>query len=665
MTDILTIGDLIQSNADNLSTFLIIVAIVASIVIGIAEYKSRLFEYITNIRNRFWFIYGLVMFAAIIFCHQKCWINGYWFIGSVVFWVLYAIAIILSLKPKRFMGCSDPVLKRYEKWLIDGRSNDHIDFFRKSPPWYLFTAEDKLEYYMLACLFFEDLNEFDNAYKSLGKIKDSWLYENEKDIINLKRALLLVQMGNMKAAHQILGDSEKNKSNDPMVWFTYSFIYENAGDIDKALFYAEKSRDIVDAGYQASDYIIAQVYNNYSRVAVLKGNRQEALRYLYIAWKKVKDSTHMKTVHIVASNRIAQMALNGKSREECEAALKEYKDLITKDSFINKVKYINCEISYYRQIKDAKKELERIKSGLVEMVEKLNSVQRVLYITSTFLMLMNGHFDHKWFDNNVKEEVKEYEDLPLMDRLVVYYEFMGIFQQEKFRSVLNKRPYMVLKENIMKYYREQAIEDIDGLLAEVEPFDRFKYMNLMKMKLGILKLIEGKSHIDKSERIYVDLYKELYDAGLHLDSVRVLMTLIDECSSAYNILIWRPFWQKGLYYSDILESETPPPEPMLDPDGIHVNYFQVQLTQPFIIQPLHENVIREYIDTIIDEFKRWKNHPFKIELSIEIAHILMCLDRRNEAREFFQFYKDSGVSENQMTSWAREEIAALEIVFKQ
>ena len=57
MTDILTIGDLIQSNADNLSTFLIIVAIVASIVIGIAEYKSRLFEYITNIRNRFWFIY--------------------------------------------------------------------------------------------------------------------------------------------------------------------------------------------------------------------------------------------------------------------------------------------------------------------------------------------------------------------------------------------------------------------------------------------------------------------------------------------------------------------------------------------------------------------------------------------------------------------------------
>lgn len=64
-----------------------------------------------------------------------------------------------------------------------------------------------------------------------------------------------------------------------------------------------------------------------------------------------KSSKDMRTAHIIASNRIAQMAMTGKSQAECEIALKEYKELIPDDSFMNKVEYNNCEISYYRQIK--------------------------------------------------------------------------------------------------------------------------------------------------------------------------------------------------------------------------------------------------------------------------------------------------------------------------
>lgn len=664
MTDVLSIADLIHSNADNISTILIIAALIAAFAIGIAEYKSKLWEYITNRRNRFWFIYDLLMFAAILFTWKREWIRGYWLIGTVVLWVAYTIVIIFSLKPKRFMDYTNPVLKRYEKWLSDGSSIEHTDYFRKPSHWYLFTAEDKLEYYMLSSSYFADVKEFDKAYQALEKIKDEWLYESEKEIIKIQRAMLLAQMGSMKAAYQILGDPEKNESSDPMVWFAYSFIFENAGDIDRALEYAEKSRDIVEAGYEAPDFVIAEVYNNYSRVAIFKGNRQEALRYLDIAWKKVKDSKDMRTIHIVASNRIAQMAMAGKSQAECEAALKEYKAVIPNDSFMNKVEFNNCEISYYRQIKDTKKENELIKSGFREVIDHLNHSQKVLYTASTFRMLMNGHFDRKWFDKFVKSGSKEYDDLSLMDKLAVYKEYMGFFQQEEFRAICNKRPYMGLQKKIMKYYREQAVADIDGLLAAVEPYDRFKYMNLMTMKLGILKLIEGKSHIDKSKGIYVDLYKELYDAGLHLDAVHVLMTLVDECSSAYNVLVWRPFWPGALYYSDIIERSVQPPDPRLDPDGIHLQYFHLQLLPPFAVQPLHDDVIREHIDTIISEFRSWKNHPFKVELSIEIAHLLMCLDRKEEAKEFLQFFRDSGVSENQMASWVREEIAALEVELK-
>lgn len=658
MTDILTIADLILSNADNISMFLVIVALAMAVAIGFEEYKNKLWEYIKNRRNKWWFVYAAIVFAAIVFFRSRSWIRGYLLIGVSFIWVTYVIACIHSLKPKRFMDYSNSVLKRYEKWLSDGNSIEHIDFFRKSH-WYLWTAEDKLEFKMLAISYFADVKEFDKAYQSLEQIKDEWLYEGEKKIIKLQRAMLLVQMGSMKAAYQILGDPEDNSSQDPMIWFAYSFIFENAGDIDKALEYSEKSRNIVEAGYKAPDSVIAEIYNNYSRIAIIKGNRLEALHYLDLAWNKVKVSNDMRTIHTIASNRIAQMGMAGKSQAECEAALKEYKALIPNDSFMNRVNYNNCEISYYRQIKDVKRENSLIKSGLEETIEHLNLTQQTIYVSSTFCMLMNGRFDHRWFDKYVNPTVCM--ALPLMEKLLVCKNYMGFFQQEEFRAICKKMPYIDLEKRIMKYYQEQAVIDIDAELAKIESYDRFKYMNLMKMKLGILKLIEGKNHIDKSKNSYIDLYNELYDAGLHIDAVNILITLIDECSSAYSVKIWSPLWPEPLYYSDILERADQAPDPILATDGIHLQYFRPQLSQPFAVQPLHNDIIQEHIDTIIREFHSWRNHPFKVDLSIEIAHLLMCLGRRNDAKEFLQYFKDSGVSENHMAAWAKEEIAALEV----
>lgn len=658
MTDALTIADFLLSHAGDISNYLMIGALVIAVSIGLAEHKSKLIEYITNRRNKWWFVYLAVVLAAIIFLRSRSLLAGYWLIIISVLWFLYGLSCVLSLKPKRFMKYTHPVLRRYEKWLYDGSTIEHVDFFRKQH-WYFYTAEDKLEFHMLGCAYFAEVKEFDNAYRELDKIKDAWLYEVERENIKLQRAMLLAQMGSMKAAYQILGDPKRNESDDPMAWFAYSFIFENEGDIDKALEYAEKSRDIVEAGYKAPDFVIAEIYNNYSRVAIFKGNRQEALRYLDLAWSKVKDSKDMRTLHIVASNRIAQMSMAGKSQSECEVALREYKTCIPNDSFMNKVEYNNCEINYYRQIKDSKKENDLIKSGFKEVIEHLNPTQKSLYTVSAFRMLMNGHFDHKWFDKYVR--AKDYADLPLMDKLIAYKEYMDIFQQEEFRSVCNKRPYTGLQRRIMKYYREQAIADIDEELSKVEPYNRYQYMNLMMMKLGILKLIEGKNHVDQSKGIYVDLYHQLYDAGLHLNAVHVLTTLIDECSSAYSVLIWRPLWPGAMYYSDYIAGSPPVPDPLLDPDGIHLHYYRLQIPGPFSIHPLHDDVIKEHIDKIMTEFRSWKNHPFKVDLSIEIAHILVCLDRKEEAKEFFMFFKNSGVSEMQMASWARAEIAALEV----
>ena len=659
LVTILTISDLILSNSKEISSFIILSAIIAAFAIGIASYKDKLWQYIKNRRNRCWFIYGLLSLALIIVFRQHQWLSGYWLLVTVAVWISYIVAITLSLRPKHFEKYTNPTLRKYEKWLSAGESLEHIEYFRRPSHWFFLTAEEKLEYSMLGSSYFQDIAAFDDAYRALEKIKDTWLYDEERRTVQLQRAILLVQMGSLKAAYQILGDPEKNDSNDPMVWFAYSFIFENKGDIDRALLYAEKSRDIVESGYHGSNLIIAEVYNTYSHIAMCKGNRQEALRYIDTAWHKVQQSKDMRTIHIVASNRIAQMAMAGRSRAECEAALKAYRDIIPSGSITNKLAYNNCEINYYRLCGDTKREYELIKSGYKELIPQLNHSQRILYNASTFCMLMNGHFEHAWFDKNVKAEASAYDSLPLLDRLTAYKEYMGLFQQEEFRAVCTKRPYKKLRKTIMKYYHEKAIAEIDEAISVTEPYQRHQYRTLMLHKLGILKLIEGKGHINNSKGLYLDLYYELYDAGLHQDAVHVLMTLIDECTSPYNVLIQHPVWPGAMYFSDYIACAPPAPEPQLDSDGIHLRYDHLPLPNPYAIIPLQKDVIVKHIDIVIAEFRSWKNHPYKVELSIEIARILMALERPNEAREFLQFFNNSGVSVYQLSSSMREIVIGL------
>ena len=200
VADILAAAELILARAGDISNLVILAAVLAAAAVGMAEYKSKLWSYITNRRNKWWFMYLLLTLAAVVFMRVKGWLGGGWLITVSVLWLLYGIACVQSLKPKQFMGFTDPVLRRYEKWLFDGSSIEHIAYFRRTKPWYFCTAEDRLDYYMLACLYFADVKEFENALHALDRIQNVWLYESEKETIKLQRALLLAQMGSMKAA---------------------------------------------------------------------------------------------------------------------------------------------------------------------------------------------------------------------------------------------------------------------------------------------------------------------------------------------------------------------------------------------------------------------------------------------------------------------------------
>lgn len=659
MAEILTISSILVNNANEISNILIVSALLIAFVISISEYKSKIYEYITNRRNKWWFVIMALLMAYLIYATEHGLFTGAWLIIAVLLGVLYTIVTFYSITPRYFSDFQNPVLRYYEKRLYQGYVLENIEFFRQESHWYLLTVQDKMEYQMLRCLYFSELSEYGNAIKALDKIEDFWLYDVEKRTVKLKRAICLIFLGNMKAALQLLGRPEQNDSSNPMVWFAYSKIFENLGDMDVAYEYMEKAKNIVDAGSKLPDWEKGEVYNNYALVAIIKGNNDEALRYMNLAWANIKRSKDMRIIHIIGSNRIVRMAICGKSREDCERALEEYRRVIPVDSVKNRIEFNNTAILLYRQLGDDEKVYNLIKDDFFDLIPRFNLSEEAHYTVSTFVMLMNGSFEHDWFDPYIKSNYELFAKLPLLERLAIFKAYMGIFQQVNFQALFNLMPYRLLYNTILHYYENDAIREIDEKLAILESNDVFIYEELITQKLGILKLLEGKEHIKKSKDMYLSLYNELYEKGLHIDAMCIMLILLDECQSPYNMEIINPYRFGRINYSDYIKKVPPAPIPLKAPDKIHLWYPHLTVPRDTTVIPLHIDVIKEHVDTVISEFRTWKHHPAKIDASIEIAHMLACLNRKEEAREFYQFYANSGVAPSQFAYWMQTEIAVL------
>lgn len=659
MGDWLAIADFLISRSDDIATACVTVALIVAAWIAVAEHKDKLWRYITHRRNK-WFIALLVVYAAMIVWFAQ---DGRLPVGAVcglfLLWVVYCAACLLSLKPKT--EYTNRVLKHYKTLLNEGLATENLSYFQKTTHWHFWDTDDKIQYQKLRAAYLSAAGDQEGAYRALCSICEADLYEEEKTQINLNKAILLVQMGNMTAALELLGPEKKNTSQNPMVWFSYGFIHERAGDMDRAFACAQKAKALA----QTSDipqWEKAVIYNDYGRYPLFRGNNQEALHYFRLAYEKAKDSKDIHTYHVVTSNLIMRMAILGYSRTECEALLNAYRERIKRQSVENMVEFQNCQITYYRQIEDDKKVFELIRTGCEKVGARLPHRQKVMFKASTFRMLMNGHFVHDWFDPEVKPEMAEYLLLDLMERLQVFKEYMGILEQTEFYWLRYQEPYKTLRENIMDYYKTKALDEIDACLGDMDSSNVYRYKALVMHKLGILKLIQGKEFIGKSKQQYLDLYQTLLDAGLQIDAADVLMTLIDECASKYNVMLRLSPWTEPVYYCDFIERAGVPPTPRVFPDGIHEDVSRL-MHPPCDVIPLQEATVREHIDEVIALCDSWQNHPARLDMSVHIAHILMCLGRREEAERFYRFFKSSNLSALQFSSWVVGEIAALEREF--
>lgn len=648
--------DLCESYGVNIALVIFLLLSVASLYL---PFKEHFLSRIRHKRNRRYFVFGLLYLLADV--------------------IIYDIDII-SIKTAILLACADllylaycvwtishcsPIaayyIKTYERFLDEGLTSEHIGYFEKQHR-YICESIDKIRYARLKARYYADLGQMIAAYKAADEIHRDALYEKESRDLETIKAVFLWQMGDLSAASKLLEDDKYN--NDPIKHMLASFVLEFSGDLDGAY---EKMREAKDmcTGQSVSPECHMRILQNFGRIQRLRGNLTEAVQYMHRANKKLEKMANPRAdlQRNIKEALIFNEALAQGNAQCVEKLLAEYRKQIPADSIGNLIAYNNCCIEVYRQFGDKKKVYERIKSGYYELIGKLDDKQKALYQASTFSMLMNGEYVHDWLDAEIAQTYNSYGKLPLPERIAVYKNFAGIFQQPAYFCVRNISPYKELWEQIKEYYATSAIADIDNYLISLDEHEIYSRGGLVQDKLDILKYIQRDKHIDKSKQIYIDIYNMYNDAGLQIDAVNMLMILADECGSPYNLKVRIDPTSEPVIYQDWLDGLTEAPEPHAASNGYQLDYARLQ-PRFFGVYPQKANVIEEQLRVIMPIVKTWRDHPAKYEFSVHIAHFLMALNRRDEAREFYDILCQNRLSIDHYAMWMKDELYALTAEFE-
>lgn len=647
--------DLCESRGTDIALVVVLLLAVVSLFL---PFKDRMLSKIGHKRNRWYFAYGLLYLSAVILLHK---INLISFRAACI--LVLADCLYIAYCVFNMDHCS-PIaaycIHKYEKLLENGLTAEYIGYFAKKH-WYICETTDKIAYRRLKARYYADLGQMNVAYKAVGEINADVLYEEEAREFETIKAMLLWHMGDFSAAVKLL-ENGKHDTN-PVKYMLSSFILEFSGNLDGAYEKMKEAKDLCAYHSVCPEYHM-QILENFGRIQRLRGNLTEAIQYMHQANKMLEQMKNPRAdlQRNIKEGLIFNEALARGDDPYVQEQLNQYKERIPVNSIGNLISYNNCCIEVYRQFGDKKKVYDLIKSGYYDLIGKLDEVQKALYQASTFRMLMNGEYVHDWLDGDIDESYQTYSKLPLPERIIVYKEFAGVFQQQQFYCVRNKKPYRKLWEQIKKYYNSTAIEDIDNYLISLDAYEVYQRGRLLQDKLAILKYLQKDQHIDKSKQIYVDLYNMYSDAGLQIDAVNALMILVDECGSPYNLKIQTNPFCVPVLYQDWIDGAPAGPEPQLLPNGYQLYYFRLQPCI-FKVYPLQDKVLEEYLNMIIPIVKGWYDHPAKYEFSLHIAHFLMALNRRGEAKEFYDLFCENKLSIDHYATWMKEDYYALTAEF--
>lgn len=431
-----------------------VILVCTATYLGIKQYGKQYIDRLLHKRNLCWFIGWLTALAILLlyFHFEIMRRSPVWLVLlMLILFALFTVAVFKSVTGTVFL--TRWYLKRYEKWLREGKAYEHRQCIDKRP-WFFLDQGERIEYELLRARYLNNLGDIQGAYAALCKAEEMPMYSDERMDIDINRVFMLTQMGDMPKAKLVITNFEKK--DRPAYCFLHSFILEQEGNLEAAFDVAVEAENAMEPGYN-HQRVKTALYNHLGRMYCYRNNQTELFRYFNMAAKEARKMGDTSQIHLIYRNLIDQSLHYNLPREEVQDTVNEYANLIKMDHADGICQIINLRLRLARHYKDREAEHDAILWGYEELKKVSDPQAMMSHQVNMLMMLGNGNFPLEPILSDVEVNFDSYFSLPMPMRFSVIWDLVhlkGLTQQQYERTCH-------WEKKMQEYLENQALRDLD------------------------------------------------------------------------------------------------------------------------------------------------------------------------------------------------------------
>lgn len=669
MKDAVDLVNEITKNITLLPVYIAEILFLAAFFIFAAGFSEKPRNYILHKRNIGYFIFLCISGGIIAVFRYTGWMTFAVCVFLFLLWSMYLIACIRSLKPRLLITGKKIYLygihRHYQRLINEGYLDElsrcleiYGNFVKR---FHIFVDSDRIiEYQMLCYRFYSRWQRYDKAYDALLAIDRKCLYQEELREVDISKAKCLVMMDSFMDAARLLAPEETASAEELLV---YGYIYEQKADIERAFRFLQMARADIETG-TAENWAL---FNDYARSVINHGNKPEGIRYLQLSWNLVRKKMNEAGGKLIAGSNLLNTLCELDMKKEAASVFEEYCQLEYRVTLSNILELGNSKIRYYLKTNQKDKAFDAIKEWYASCKKLLNGTgSRRRYTnpaatlevikSGAFHQTMDGGYNPDWIKNDISTEYRVYESIPASDRLFILGQYFQILAMESNKALRLSEPFASLWEMICVYYQTEAILDIDAELERTPPYNIKTYVGLWRLKLKILRYMDSVNHVAQWQEMYFSLYQTLKDNGQYIAADDILMDFIDVCRGPENLKLVLSNSLENFVGSYAEYQKTAPViMPEVSEDGNYKHFIQ-HIPKVRQVVPVYLELINMIMDMIVTDVRTWEKHPYKPFFAVRILGVLVALNRDDEAKEFYGYYMESGVSDDELNVYGRETV---------
>ncbi len=548
-------------------------------------------------RTRKQAIISLFAFAVIfiIFDHREQ-IAFEWMLGSYI--SLFITIILMWL----FTFCKTPFFaffhNKYFKYWKSGFTLEHFDEIKKKP-WFVLTTKDNYFYVLLFERYCVEMHRAIDACVVLKECLKSALLTSEKENINAALGRTYWGLGSYNTARDIIESLKKPSVTE---WSILGVIYEELGESEKAsTILTQLKENIEKNNYNEAETGI--FYNNYGRRCLLCGNYIEAISFFERATEIAKKLQNLDILNCSFINVVMCLLRSG----DYQKATQYYNDYLNyfEGKNIGKqqtIELLNFRLTYAKQTKNLElieKLFKEIKSQKVnyEIIDRINLWISALCISADLQM------DLQWILSDISDDIENLfsleESLRLRFCKDIYFTFQKIILPPGSK-------FMLLKQRVYEYMNAHAVNDLELLKKKLPVYAVWSYGEYIKEETFLKSEIIGNYGFEKVKKNYLDLAEFYEKNGLNFTAFNSKLEIINMAYTPRNII-------------NVSENEIP--------------------------QTKYDAELKQILNDIYEESKRYSAHPGMIFASIQLSTFAFHFGEKEKGQEMYEFFNKMNISE--------------------